>query len=116
MKTKNTASKFTAAYKAHLADIDKAQSAFDKEMNTTTATKLSNLKNNMFKKPEEVFTQEYINRKLKEAMEVEQDDMIEWELKIKYAPGLYNHRAQSLMVIEKTKEKSKATAWKGTTK
>lgn len=89
--------KFTQEYLDHLNQIDQAQGEFDENKNQQTATKLSNLKNNYFKDPHEVFTSRHIAKKLDES---EIEDPI---LKIEYEPGHYNHRAKSLKITPNKK-------------
>lgn len=84
--------KLRKEYKEHLNNIEQAQRDFDSAPHHGTATKLSNLKNNMFQEIDEIFTKKYI--KEKEA-ELEEDQ----KLKIIYEPGKYNHRAKSLKIV-----------------
>lgn len=87
-------SKFTPAYQAHVKEIKKAQKEFDNNPNRETATKLSNLKNNMFKDPTEIFTQAYITRQLNKA-EAQIEDC---QLHIVYEEGPFNPFAKRLRV------------------
>lgn len=91
--------KFTEAYKQHLKNIKAAQQEFELNPTQETATKLSNLKNNQFRKPEEVFTPQYIREMTKDF----EPGTVEME--IQYEEGLYNPIAQDLVITgEKIEE------------
>lgn len=91
--------KFTKGYKQHIKDIKAAQQEFELNPTQETATKLSDLKNNLFRKPEQVFTPGYIKEMTKDF------EPATVAMQIQYEKELYSSIAQDLKVTgEKIKE------------
>lgn len=91
---------YTEEYQEHLIKIDRAQEKFQKNPCRETATKLSNLKNNEFKKYDEVFKESYIEKLVKEEKKrlKELDEVMErYTAHIKYE-GNYGHIAKELII------------------
>lgn len=102
---------FNKEYREHLHLLGTAQKKFEAHPNPETATKLSNMKNNEFKKAEEVFSGPYLDKMVKEGKKEMKDNygkkMGEHYFKL-YFDG-YDHIPYAIRLVGTSEDKKEKT-------